>query len=81
MPGMNNVLSVEQLFTGRLFRVPDYQRGYAWDPLQRIEFLEDLDLLQAGREHYTGTVVLHQLDPSHRTLDAEGKEYQVPHPT
>ena len=28
----NNVLSVQQLFDGRVFRVPDYQRGYAQSP-------------------------------------------------
>jgi hypothetical protein len=42
---MNNVFSVEQLFAGRLFRAPDYQRGYSWETHQRNEFLEDLDML------------------------------------
>ena len=28
---LDNVFSVQQLFEGRVFRVPDYQRGYAWD--------------------------------------------------
>jgi uncharacterized protein with ParB-like and HNH nuclease domain len=42
---VNNVLSIQQLFEGRVFRVPDYQRGYAWEPRQRGEFLEDLEIL------------------------------------
>lgn len=74
---MTNVFTVEQLFTGRLFRVPDYQRGYAWEPRHRLEFLEDLEMLGPGREHYTGTVVLHEVSPSARRLDAEGKSYGV----
>lgn len=56
-------------------RVPDYQRGYAWEAQQRNEFLEDLELLGAGREHYTGTVVLHEVDHGPRKPDAEGKSY------
>ena len=26
-----NVFSIENIFSGRLFRIPDYQRGYAWE--------------------------------------------------
>ena len=44
---LNNVLSVQQLFEGRVFRVPDYQRGYAWEEQHRTEFLEDLEILGA----------------------------------
>lgn len=75
MATASNVFSVEQLFAGRLFRVPDYQRGYAWEPQHRNEFLEDLELLGEGREHYTGTVVLHEVAPEARKPDAEGKSY------
>ena len=42
---LNNVLSVQQLFEGRVFRVPDYQRGYAWETQQRTKFLKDLERL------------------------------------
>ena len=55
---MNNTLTVEKLFSGRLLRVPDYQRGYAWDKKNWTDFIEDLDLLPRGKHHYTGTVVL-----------------------
>ena len=57
---MNNVVPLDDLFRKRLFRVPDYQRGYSWEEQQVEEFLEDLDLLEPGRYHYTGTVVLHE---------------------
>lgn len=68
---------MQQLFEGRLFRVPDYQRGYAWETQQRTEFLEDLEILGPGREHFTGLVVLHEPDASAQKLDAEGKSYRV----
>jgi hypothetical protein len=74
---LSNVLSVQQLFEGRIFRVPDYQRGYAWESQQRTEFLEDLEILGPGREHFTGLVVLHKADSSLQRLDAEGKSYGV----
>ena len=41
----NNIVSLNNLFFGRLFRVPDYQRGYSWEPRQVREFLEDLEVV------------------------------------
>lgn len=72
---MNNVLSVEEIFSGRAFRVPDYQRGYAWEEQQWEEFLEDLEYLSPGKDHYTGTVVLH--DQSKNLRDEEGKTHSL----
>lgn len=37
---MDNVLTVEQVFTERLLRLPDYQRGYAWEARQLTDFSE-----------------------------------------
>lgn len=72
---MNHVLSVEQVFTERLLRVPDYQRGYAWKEEHLTEFLEDLELLGVGKHHYTGTLVLHALNEPPR-VDDEGRSYR-----
>lgn len=74
---LDNVLSVQQLFEGRTFRVPDYQRGYAWEARQRTEFVEDLEILGPNREHFTGLVVLHDQGADARKLDSEGKSYRV----
>jgi uncharacterized protein with ParB-like and HNH nuclease domain len=70
---MNNVLSVEELFAGRVFRVPNYQRGYAWEQQQWEEFLDDLEYLSPGKDHYTGTVVLHEQKKT--VTDEEGKTH------
>jgi len=51
-------LSFDELVSPRLLDVPDYQRGYAWEAEHLREFWEDLDLIEPGRRHYTGTVVL-----------------------
>lgn len=47
------------LFVATLFRIPDYQRGYAWEDKQIREFIEDVDALveEPTANHYTGTVV------------------------
>ncbi len=71
----NNVVALDKLFLNRVFRVPDYQRGFSWDPLQVGEFLEDLELLRPGRYHYTGTVVVHEPDPDDQLMDEDGNTY------
>ena len=72
---MNNVVPLDDLFRKRLFRVPDYQRGYSWEVRQVEEFLEDLELLGPHRYHYTGTVVLHESDSGSRPMDEDGNTY------
>lgn len=74
MSSMNNVVSLEDIFHKRVFRVPDYQRGYSWEKQQVQELLEDLELLGPDRFHYTGTVVLHESGSGHR-MDKDGNSY------
>ena len=69
---MNNVVSLDNLFHNRVFRVPDYQRGYSWEDRQVREFLEDLDLLEPDRLHYTGTIVLHEPPSQPQRMDEDG---------
>jgi Protein of unknown function DUF262/Protein of unknown function (DUF1524) len=74
---VKNVYSFAELFAGRLFRVPDYQRGYAWETRQRRELLEDLEVLPVGRSHYTGTLVLHRHTSFEAVVDEEGGMYEL----
>lgn len=53
--------SLEEVFMGRLFRVPDYQRGYSWGESQLSDFWDDLINLPEGRGHYTGMLTLRKL--------------------
>lgn len=56
---MNNELqSLSLLFQNKLFRIPDYQRGYAWKNSQLSDFWDDLINLQSDRYHYTGLLSL-----------------------
>jgi len=50
----NELQPLSVLFQNRLFRIPDYQRGYAWKHEQLVDFWEDLLNLHEDRYHYTG---------------------------
>ena len=51
---MNELQSLSEIFQNKLFRIPDYQRGYAWQDNQLRDFWEDLLNLQADKYHYVG---------------------------
>ena len=57
----NELQPLSLLFQNRLFRIPDYQRGYAWLQQQLADFWEDLINLQPDRYHYTGLLSLKPL--------------------
>lgn len=50
--------SLNEVFQGKLFRIPDYQRGYSWQKQQLIEFWDDIERLQDGKIHYMGVLSL-----------------------
>jgi len=54
----NELQSLSVLFQNKLFRIPDYQRGYAWKHEQLADFWEDLLNLHEDRYHYTGLLSL-----------------------
>lgn len=58
---MNALQSLQDIFKNKLFRIPDYQRGYAWNQKQLIDFWEDLINLQLGRNHYTGVLSIREV--------------------
>jgi len=51
--------NVYELFAGKVFRVPQYQRNYAWTDTNWKDFWEDIkEGLSTGTEHYWGTITL-----------------------
>lgn len=60
----NELQSLSKIFHDRLFRIPDYQRGYAWQQEQLVDFWDDLVNLQEGKNHYTGLLSLKPLKSS-----------------
>ena len=55
---MDEPKSLDSLFKEKIFRIPDYQRGYAWQHDQLKDFWEDLINLSGDRSHYTGVLTL-----------------------
>ncbi|WP_165840810.1 DUF262 domain-containing protein [Pseudomonas sp. SDI] len=63
--------TLTSLFSDYLFRIPDYQRGYAWVKPHWLDFVQDVDGLvdEEVRGHYTGTVVVYRQDDADSTAD------------
>ena len=70
---MMKLKGLNELFRNKIFRVPDYQRGYAWQPNQLKDFWEDLTNLSGNRSHYTGVLTLK--DISKKKITDTNKEY------
>src|SRR5689334_4581801 len=56
-----NKKTLSTLFAEAIYRIPDYQRGYAWEEKQWKDFIQDVDALvdEQVASHYTGTVVVY----------------------
>lgn len=62
---MNTLKSLSSIFEHRIIRIPDYQRGYAWQEHQLSDFWEDLIHLTPERVHYTGVLTLEPVAPQY----------------
>lgn len=50
---------ITDLFNDRVFEIPRYQRGYAWEKQHVRDLFEDiLEAIESNSSHYIGTVVL-----------------------
>ena len=58
---MQELESLQNIFKDRIFKIPDYQRGYAWTTRQLKDFWEDVVNLPTERYHYTGLLSLKKL--------------------
>ncbi|KAK3606796.1 hypothetical protein CHS0354_018390 [Potamilus streckersoni] len=73
-------LKLCNLFRGRSFKIPDYQRDYAWEEKQLKDFTEDLDALATDdsiKSHYIGTVVT--FTSADRKIDYNNKKQMQVH--
>lgn len=54
--------TLSNILEGKIFQIPDYQRGYAWEEKQWKDFVQDIDALIDDNiiSHYTGTIVIYQ---------------------
>jgi hypothetical protein len=70
---MEEPKSLDHLFDKKIFRIPDYQRGYAWQKEQLKDFWEDLINLPNTRSHYTGVLTLKEV--AQNEIKESNKEY------
>jgi hypothetical protein len=70
---MEKPIPLESLFKEKIFRIPDYQRGYAWGKEQFQAFWEDLDNLPSNRSHYTGVLTLNAIPET--AVSGESREF------
>ena len=54
----DSLKSLSQIFDEKIYRIPVYQRGYAWQDSQILDFWDDVLNLLPNREHYTGMLSL-----------------------
>lgn len=57
----DGLLNFYDIFTNKIFRIPDYQRGYAWTERQLRDFWDDAINLPDGRSHYTGMLSIQKV--------------------
>jgi len=55
---MSELESLKSVFKDKIFKIPDYQRGYAWEKQQLTDFWEDIINLPDSKYHYTGLLSL-----------------------
>jgi len=70
---MEEPKSLDSMFKEKIFRIPDYQRGYAWQKEQLKDFWEDLINLSDTRSHYTGVLTLKEV--AQEDIKESDKEY------
>lgn len=56
----DNEKTLQNLFNGDFYRIPDYQRGYAWGEEQLEDFWQDLENSERHK-HYTGVLSLERV--------------------
>lgn len=61
---MKELQSLDDVYNKKLFRIPDYQRGYAWGIKQLTDFWDDLVSLDGSRFHYTGVLSIKEVPES-----------------
>lgn len=57
----SKLLSLSEIFNQKIFRIPDFQRGYSWGKSQLDDFWEDLQNLKEDKVHYTGLLTVEEI--------------------
>jgi uncharacterized protein with ParB-like and HNH nuclease domain len=65
--------SLVEIFNEKMFRIPDFQRGYSWQEPQIEDFWDDIKALSNGRYHYTGQLTV---EPTKKNIITKQDKWQ-----
>jgi uncharacterized protein with ParB-like and HNH nuclease domain len=68
--------TLSKLFNEKLYRIPDYQRGYAWEFKQINDFWTDLCNLEENKKHYVGVLYLDEVDRNFFKKDYKNTDWE-----
>lgn len=72
---VTDLLTIEEIIAGRLFKIPDYQRGYSWETKQIIDLIKDIEHIgHQNHRHYTGTIVVSISENAERYNVVDGQQ-------
>lgn len=59
MKQSTTLLTIDEIFKDRFFKIPDYQRGFSWETAPQLHDLKDdiENLFKRDHRHFTGTIV------------------------
>jgi uncharacterized protein with ParB-like and HNH nuclease domain len=69
-----NLENLNQIFNKKIFRIPDFQRGYSWGKEQLDDFWGDIELLSENEVHYTGLLTYEKIKKLKDADDIKLKE-------
>jgi hypothetical protein len=72
---INELLSIKEIVNERLFKIPDYQRGYSWETDQLEDLIKDIEHISSrNHKHYTGTLVITKSQENGRFHIVDGQQ-------
>lgn len=67
------LLSLSEIFNNKIFRIPDFQRGYSWEERQLDDFWEDIQNLSPNKIHYIGLLTVEPINANEVSNIENGK--------
>lgn len=58
---VSNLVTLIELFDSKIFRIPDYQRGFSWSENQLNDLWKDLKDITGTNKHFTGIISLERV--------------------
>lgn len=70
----SNLITIGELFKSKIFRIPDYQRGFSWSEKELDALWKDLKDITGATMHFTGIISLEPIDENTKSRIIKEKE-------